>query len=95
VKFVFADSPAPVRMGPSTSLDQDALAKVPLPLRMGLEEAIVSLDSVGIAGSIRTVAELNPVLGSFLSHHATQLHYTIILKALQACRGELEGEAPV
>ena len=67
--------------------DGEALAALPPALRTELADALVSLDAARIAGLIRHVAELNSELGGALEHHANQFRYTIILRALQACRG--------
>jgi signal transduction histidine kinase/CheY-like chemotaxis protein len=82
-RFVSEEPPTPRAMEPSVDLDRTALATLPLSLRTELADAIVSLDAARIAGLIRRVAELNPVLGGVLAHHEGRLQYTIILRALQ------------
>ena len=71
--------------GPSAELDHEALAALPASLRTELTDALVSLNTVRIAGSICRVAELNSALGSDLKQRAGQFQYTAILRALQSC----------
>ncbi|OGV73861.1 MAG: hypothetical protein A3K19_09695 [Lentisphaerae bacterium RIFOXYB12_FULL_65_16] len=66
------------------------MAALPSAFRTELADALVSLDAARIAGSIRRVAESNPVLSNILEHHAGQLQYTVILQALRA-GGEGQG----
>jgi hypothetical protein len=87
VRFVSDELQVPAALEPSAVLDRAALAAMPPALLDGLAEAVVSLDASRIAGEIRRVFELNPALAGVLDHHAGKCQYTLILRALQSCRG--------
>jgi len=65
---------------------------LPSELRVELIDALVSLDATRIAELIGRVSVLNPSLGNTLAHHAGQLGYTSILRALQAGIGRSNKE---
>jgi signal transduction histidine kinase/DNA-binding response OmpR family regulator len=92
VRFV-PDEPTPEALESSSELDREALAALPSALRTELTEAVVSLDAARIAAAIRQVLALNQPLGDALEHYASELRYTMILRALHSCRGGVPIEA--
>jgi signal transduction histidine kinase/DNA-binding response OmpR family regulator len=86
VRFIYDETKLPPDTALSGDLDCGPLEVLPDSLRTELAEALVSLDTGRITESIQRVAELNPVLGSALEHHAGEFQYTAILRALQSCR---------
>jgi CheY-like chemotaxis protein len=84
VRFVFDETPAMEAPESLADPDREALAALPVSLRTGLAEAVVSLDAARIGAAILSVAEVNPALGSALGHLAGQFRYTAILQAMQS-----------
>jgi signal transduction histidine kinase/DNA-binding NarL/FixJ family response regulator len=92
VQFVFDEPPSLAASESPAEVDREALAALPTSLRTELSNALVSLDAARIAGSIRRVGESTPALAKALEHHASQLRYSILLRALQSCHGVVVEE---
>ena len=92
VRFVADQSAPSAAAPPPAGVDHEALAVLPPPLRAELMDALVSLDDDRIAASIGRVAELSPALGDVLAYYASQFRYTIITRALRACKPVVSTE---
>jgi CheY-like chemotaxis protein len=86
IRFIYDVASAGPAIVPSKILHPEAIALLPLELRMELADTIVSLDGVRIAELVSRISETEPALGSILAHFAEQLNYTEIIRALQACK---------
>jgi signal transduction histidine kinase/CheY-like chemotaxis protein len=69
-------------------LRPEALEALPQELRRQLADALVRLDEATISGIIERVCEIDPALGKTLAHHAEQLDYSAILRALEDTQTE-------
>jgi len=92
VSFVYEQASDTSVSEPTTALIPEVLVTLPSELRVELIDALVSLDATRIAELIGRVSVLNPSLGNTLAHHAGQLGYTSILRALQAGIGRSNKE---
>jgi len=88
VRFIYDDalvSPA-LSLSPTKILRPEAIAVLPVELRLELTDVVVSLDRDRIAELVTRISEIEPDLGSTLAHYAEELNYTEIIRALQACK---------
>ncbi len=83
VRFLYDETPAAAAEASALALHAEAVAALPQEVRGELIDALVSLDTGRIEDLIRQISEWNPTLGRALAHHADQLSYTTILRALK------------
>jgi CheY-like chemotaxis protein len=91
VRFDSAEAFAVTEAAPASAVERQALEALPISLRTGLAEALRSLDGGRIADWIGRVAVLDAKLGNVLQRHASQLHYTVLLHAIEA----IDGSSPL
>jgi len=92
VSFVYEESPGAAVDGPAEQIRPASLAALPSELRRELTDALLNLDTDLMAEALARVAYLDPKLGDALRHHADNLGYTSILRALEAAGHPLAGE---
>jgi hypothetical protein len=66
----------------AVTLNAEAIAALPEPLRADLRSALLSLDRKRISQTIQTVMEFEPTLGSALKACAARYAFTAMLHAL-------------
>jgi hypothetical protein len=66
------------------TLRPQAFAALPAGLRDDLHDAVLKLDTTHMENLIGRIVDFDPALGGVLKHHADQLSYTEILRALDA-----------
>jgi signal transduction histidine kinase/CheY-like chemotaxis protein len=78
---------------PQEELSVAELGALPLELRAGLREAVVTLDSGRISEAIRRVAERDAILGGVLQQMAKRYAYTAMLNAIDMAENQTATEA--
>jgi signal transduction histidine kinase/CheY-like chemotaxis protein len=73
-----------VAPSPDTTLRPQAFAALPADLRDDLHDAVLKLDTTHMENLIGRIVDFDSALGGVLKHHADQLAYTEILRALDA-----------
>jgi hypothetical protein len=89
-QFTFAvESASTPSLAPLQPLSTEALGALPSDLRVGLSNAIVSLDAVTIADAVKRIGDVDVELGAVLESYTARLAYTPILRALKSVSGSV------
>lgn len=62
------------------AINQEDVIALPLEIREELHDALVSLDTSGVADIVKRISDMNQALGSALRYHADHLMYTALLR---------------
>lgn len=86
VRFIYDErtqTPAVSNSSINADINQEALSHLPQGARDELINALVNLDTAGVAAAIRRIEDLDAALGNHISEYAGRYQYSKLLEALK------------